>query len=51
MLDTLRKAVEKGDTNDGFVLVSQIAALITEIKPCKEIFEEIIYVDIKRNLL
>ncbi|MBC6298033.1 enoyl-[acyl-carrier-protein] reductase FabK [Listeria sp. FSL L7-1517] len=39
-LGSLRKAVQEGDTDNGSVMAGQIAGLITEIKPCKEVIEE-----------
>ncbi|HEL9545455.1 TPA: nitronate monooxygenase [Listeria monocytogenes] len=39
-LGSLRKAVQEGDTDNGSVMAGQIAGLITEIKPCKDVIEE-----------
>ncbi|MBC1403255.1 enoyl-[acyl-carrier-protein] reductase FabK [Listeria welshimeri] len=39
-LGSLRKAVQEGDTENGSVMAGQIAGLITEIKPCKAVMEE-----------
>ncbi|MBC1662739.1 enoyl-[acyl-carrier-protein] reductase FabK [Listeria welshimeri] len=39
-LGSLRKAVQEGDTENGSVMAGQIAGLITEIKPCKAVIEE-----------
>ncbi|PZG40473.1 enoyl-[acyl-carrier-protein] reductase FabK [Listeria ivanovii] len=39
-LGSLRKAVQEGDTDNGSVMAGQIAGLITEIKPCKDVMEE-----------
>lgn len=39
-LGSLRKAVQEGDIDNGSVMAGQIAGLITEIKPCKEVIEE-----------
>lgn len=39
-LGSLRKAVLEGDTENGSVMAGQIAGLVKEIKPCKEIITE-----------
>ncbi|EUJ28533.1 putative oxidoreductase [Listeria floridensis FSL S10-1187] len=39
-LGSLRKAVQEGDTDNGSVMAGQIAGLITDIKPCREVIEE-----------
>ena len=38
----LKLAALEGDTDKGFVMAGQIAGLIKDIKPCKEIIEDII---------
>ena len=38
----LRLAVVEGDIDNGSVMAGQIAAMVKDIKPCKEIIEEII---------
>ncbi len=38
----LRMAVVEGDIHNGSVMAGQIAAMVTDIKPCKEIIEEIV---------
>ena len=40
-LGSLRKAVMDGDTINGTVMAGQIAAMVKEIQPCKDIIEEI----------
>lgn len=39
-LGSLRKAVQDGNLNEGSFLCGAIAGMITEVKPCKEIIEE-----------
>ncbi|MBQ8823020.1 MAG: enoyl-[Lachnospiraceae bacterium] len=40
-LGSLRKAVMDGDTINGTVMAGQIAAMVKEVQPCKDIIEEI----------
>ncbi len=40
-LGSLRKAVMDGDTTNGTVMAGQIAAMVKEVQPCKDIIEEI----------
>lgn len=40
-LGSLRKAVIEGDTINGTVMAGQIAGMVKEIQPCKDIIEEI----------
>lgn len=40
-LGSLRKAVMEGDTINGTVMAGQIAAMVKEVQPCKDIIEEI----------
>ncbi|WP_099223517.1 enoyl-[acyl-carrier-protein] reductase FabK [Listeria costaricensis] len=39
-MGSLRKAVLDGDTDNGSVMAGQITGLVTEIKPCREVIEE-----------
>ena len=39
-LGSLRKAVQEGDVIRGTVMAGQIAGLIQDIKPCREIIED-----------
>ena len=39
-LGSLRKAVQDGNLEEGSFLCGAIAGMITEIKPCKDIVEE-----------
>ncbi len=39
-LGSLRKAVLEGDTENGSIMAGQITGMITEVKPCKEIIDE-----------
>ena len=48
-LGSLRKAVMDGDTINGTVMAGQIAAMVKEVQPCKDIIEEIM-VDAKKLL-
>lgn len=41
-LGSLRKAVVDGDVKEGSVMAGQIAGLIADIKPCKEVIESIV---------
>lgn len=45
----LRLAVVEGDMDKGSVMAGQIAAMVKEIKPCKEIIEEIV-IDAKKTI-
>lgn len=38
-LGSLRRAVYEGDTQDGSLMAGQVAGMLTEIKPLREIFE------------
>ena len=40
-IGSLRKAVQNGDLNEGSFMAGQIAGMITDIKPCKAIIEEL----------
>ncbi len=48
-LGSLRKAVFDGDVKNGSVMMGQIAGMIKEVKPLKQIFEDII-LDAKQQL-
>jgi len=48
-LGSLRKAVFEGDVKNGSVMMGQIAGMIKEVKPLKQIFEDII-LDAKNQL-
>ncbi len=39
-LGSLRKAVQEGDVIHGTVMAGQIAGLIRDVKPCREIIED-----------
>jgi enoyl-[acyl-carrier protein] reductase II len=39
--DSLRRAVREGDVNTGSCMCGQIAGLIDQVKPCREIIEDI----------
>jgi enoyl-[acyl-carrier protein] reductase II len=39
-LGSLRKAVQDGNLDEGSFLCGAIAGMITEVKPCKDIVEE-----------
>ncbi|SHJ65942.1 enoyl-[acyl-carrier-protein] reductase FabK [Tepidibacter formicigenes] len=41
-LGALRRAVIDGDMENGSIMAGQVAAMIKEIKPCKDIIEEIV---------
>jgi enoyl-[acyl-carrier protein] reductase II len=48
-LGSLRKAVFDGDVKNGSVMMGQIAGMIKEVKPLKQIFEDIV-LDAKQQL-
>ncbi len=41
-LGSLRKAVFDGDTRNGSVMMGQIAGMVKEVKPLKQIFEDVV---------
>jgi enoyl-[acyl-carrier protein] reductase II len=42
-MGSLRKAVVEGDSKNGSLMMGQIAGLVKEIKPLKEIFEDMVF--------
>ena len=40
-LGSLRKAVQEGDIKNGTVMAGQIAGMIHDVKPCREIIQDI----------
>ena len=41
-LGSLRRAVFEGDTAGGSLMCGQVAGMLTEIRPLRQIFEELI---------
>ena len=41
-IGSLRLAVKEGDINNGSFMAGQIASIIKDVKPCKEIIESMI---------
>ena len=41
-LGSLKKAVVEGDIDKGSLMAGQISGMVTEVKPVKEIFDELV---------